>query len=264
MRKFSLILIMFFCTQTLSAQENYEIQVYASPTMTGGATIFELHSNFTFDGGTDVIKGVRPTNHALHETLEITHGITDNFELGFYLFTNYTSGYGYRIIGSHIRPRIAAPEKWKLPVGLSLSAEFGYQSKEYSDETWSVELRPIIDKTWNKFYLCFNPTLGFQVKGIEKKSAPAFAPNIKTSYAISSKVSLGAEYYGDLGAINHFENGPLQSHTLFAAADLFLDPKWEINFGPGWGLTPATDHFIFKLLVGRRIMPHKHSSASTQ
>ena len=29
-------------------QENYEIQVYASPTMTRGNTIFELHSNYTF------------------------------------------------------------------------------------------------------------------------------------------------------------------------------------------------------------------------
>ena len=54
-----------------------------------------------------------------------------------------------------------APSKWNLPVGISLSAEVGYQSANYSTETWSLELRPIIDKQWEKLYLSFNPTLAF-------------------------------------------------------------------------------------------------------
>ena len=253
MRKLFIALLFLFCIYNISAQENYEIQVYASPTMTKGSTIFELHSNFTFNGEKEIVKGVRPAHHALHETLEITHGITYNFEIGFYLFTNYLPGYGYRIVGTHIRPRITAPEKWKIPFGLSLSAELGTQQKEYAADTWSLELRPIIDKQWNKFYLSLNPVLGVQLKGIEKQSSPAFTPNIKASYSITPKVSLGTEYYGDLGTLNQFEKGPQQSHALFIVADLYVDPKWEINFGPGFGLTNATDGFVFKLLVGRRI-----------
>lgn len=253
MRKLFSLLLTLLCIHNLSAQENYEIQVYASPTMTKGSTIFELHSNFTFNGEKEIVKGVRPTYHALHETVEITHGITNNFEIGFYLFTNYTDGYGYEIVGTHIRPRISAPEKWKLPVGLSLSAELGTQNKDYATDKWSLEIRPVIDKQWNKFYLAVNPVLGVQLKGIEKQTSPAFTPNIKAAYAVSSKVSLGTEYYGDLGVLNNFERGREQSHALFIIADLFIDPKWEINFGPGFGLTPATDGFIFKLLVGRRI-----------
>ena len=243
-----------------NAQENYEIQVYSAPTMTKGQTMFELHSNFTFQGEKDILKGVRPSYHALHETLEITHGITENFELGFYLFTNYTSPYGYKIVGSHLRPRVSAPEKWKLPVGLSLSMEIGYQRMEYAAETWSVELRPIIDKTFGKLYVSLNPVLGIQLKGVDKESAPAFTPNIKASYAVTPKISIGSEYYGDLGALNHFESGPSQSHAIFAVADLYVNPKWEINFGPGWGLTRATDGLVIKLLVGRRIN-WKHAKA---
>ncbi len=246
---FFLLLFLFFA----NAQENYEIQVYSAPTMTKGQSIFELHSNYTFQGERNIVKGVRPSYHALHETIEITHGITENFELGFYLFMNYTSPYGYKVVGTHLRPRIAAPASWKLPVGLSLSAEIGYQRMEYSSETWSVELRPIIDKTIGKWYVSLNPVLGIQLKGVDKESAPAFAPNIKLSYAVSPKLSIGSEYYGDLGALNHFENGPNQSHALFAVADLYLDPRWEINLGPGWGLTNATDGLVIKLLVGRRI-----------
>src|ERR1700730_8289251 len=98
----------------LAAQDNYEIQVYAAPTQTKGETMFELHSNFTINGEKNIIKGVRPSYHALHETIEITQGITRNFELGFYLFMNYTSPYGYKVIGTHLRPRISAPDSWHL------------------------------------------------------------------------------------------------------------------------------------------------------
>jgi len=136
------ISVTFFCSllffNIAGAQDNYEIQVYSSPTQTKGSTMFELHSNFTFNGEKNVIDGVRPSNHALHETLEITQGITNNFEIDFYFFTNYTNGYGYRYVGSHIRPRVSVPEKWNWPVGVSLSTEIGFQSSEYSWETWSL------------------------------------------------------------------------------------------------------------------------------
>lgn len=248
------LLAFFVCSsQSLFSQENYEIQVYGAQTQQKNSTIFELHSNFTFDGEREVIKGVRPSYHALHETIEITHGITDNFELGFYLFMNYLPDYGFQIIGTHIRPRIMAPVKWNLPIGLSLSAEIGYQNASYSDETWSVELRPVIDKQFNKLYVSLNPTLGIQLKGIEKQPAPAFAPNIKISYAFFKNISIGTEYYGDLGTFNAFEKGPQQSHALFAVLDLLNNTKWELNTGAGFGLTPATDGFVFKVLLGRRI-----------
>lgn len=247
-----IVVILFFIHISVFSQENYEIQVYASPTMDKGNTIFELHSNFTFDGEKNIIDGVRPTYHSLHETLEITHGITDNFEIGFYLFTNYTNPYGYKVIGTHIRPRISVPEKWKWPVGVSLSTEFGFQRKEYSSDTWNIEVRPIIDKQYKNFYIAFNPTFGIGLKGISNDHTPGFEPNIKTSYTFN-KVAIGLEYYGDIGQINQIPGFSQQSHALFIVADLYVDPKWEVNVGPGFGLTKATDGFVFKLLVGRRI-----------
>lgn len=248
---------LLFACLTAYSQDNYEIQVYSAPTMEKGNTIFELHSNFTFKGENNVVEGVRPSYHALHETLEITHGITENFELGFYIFTNYTSPYGYKVIGSHIRPRICVPEKWKWPVGVSLSTEFGYQRQEYSSDTWSIEIRPIVDKQFGNFYISFNPTLGIGLKGISNDHTPGFEPNLKASYTIK-KIALGLEYYGDIGQLDQSSSFSQQAHALFIAADLYLDPKWEVNLGPGFGLTKATDGFVFKLLVGRRIN-WKHS-----
>lgn len=233
------------------AQDNYEIQVYASPTQTKGSTMFELHSNFTFNGEKDVIDKVLPSYHALHETLEITHGVSENFEIGFYLFTNYTSPYGYKFVGSHIRPRVRVPEKWHWPVGVSLSTEFGFQNRDYAGDTWSIEIRPIIDKQINNFYISFNPTFGVGLKG-SNDHTPSFEPNLKTSYSFN-KVALGLEYYGSVGQLDQVPKISQQNHALFAVADLSFDPRWEINVGPGWGLTKATDGFVFKLLVGRRI-----------
>jgi len=218
------------------AQENYEIQVYSAPTMTKGMTMFELHSNFTANGEQNSVKGVRPSWHAVHETLEITHGITDNFELGFYLFTNYTSHYGYKVIGTHLRPRICAPASWKLPVGLSLSAEIGFQSMNYSADTWSLELRPIIDKTIGKLYVALNPVLAFSLKGANVQHVPAFTPNIKISLAPTSQFSLGVEYYGDLGALNHFEPGPQQKPCTVCRGGFVYRSALGNQFRPGMGI----------------------------
>ncbi len=131
----------------LQAQGSYEIQVYGSELVAPGATMFELHSNFTFEGSKTVVNGQYPTEHQLHETLEITHGFSDWFELGFYVFTSADSRVGWQWVGDHIRPRVAIPESWKWPVGVSLSTEIGYQRAVYSPDTWTIEIRPIVDKT---------------------------------------------------------------------------------------------------------------------
>ena len=57
------------------AQDNYEVQVYGADTSCPARTMVELHSNFTFEGSKTMVDGVRPDNHALHETIEITQGI---------------------------------------------------------------------------------------------------------------------------------------------------------------------------------------------
>ena len=123
--KLVFIVLLVFCSGALLAQDNYEIQVYGAPTVDKGATMCELHSNFTFGGQVYTQEGVLPTHNLCHETIEITHGFTPWFETGFYLFNAIGSDNRTTIVGSHIRPRVAAPENWHLPFGLSLSAEFG-------------------------------------------------------------------------------------------------------------------------------------------
>src|SRR5262245_11006203 len=135
--------LLFVC-HCLVAQDNYEIQVYPSETVPPGHTMVEVHSNFTISGSKNNDGSVYATEHAWHETLEITQGFTDWFETGFYVFTSATTRNGWQWVGDHIRPRVRVPEEWHWPVGVSLSTEIGYQRPQFSADTWNWEIRPII------------------------------------------------------------------------------------------------------------------------
>jgi hypothetical protein len=251
--RIAFIVCFLLISQIVSGQNNYEIQVYASQTQAVHSTMLELHSNYTFDGSTQIVDGVLPSNHSLHETLEITTGITPVFEIGAYLFTNYTPGYGYQIVGTHIRPRVMAPGSWGIPFGLSLSVEVGYQKPAYSNDTWSLEIRPIIDKQWARLYISVNPTLGISLKSQYNSTVPTFEPNVKISYSVFKNAAFGVEYYGDMGPVTQFDQPNQQNQALFIAYDLQNNANWELNIGAGFGLTPATDGFVFKVILGRKV-----------
>jgi hypothetical protein len=249
-----LMVLLFLHTAALvRAQGNYEVQVYGSEMVPPGRTMVELHSNFTFEGSKTAVDGVRPDEHALHETVEITEGVTPWFETGFYIFTSYRAGEGYQWVGDHIRPRVRIPEEWHWPVGVSLSTEIGYQRRAYSTDTWTWEIRPIVDKQLDRWYLCFNPALERSFHGLDVSKGVAFSPNVKVGYDVTKKVNMGIEYYGALGSITGFDPLSDQQQAIMPAVDLNLGPNWEVNFAVGVGLTGGTDHLLAKLILGRRL-----------
>ncbi len=241
------------CSVFLCAQGNYEIQVYGSDTVLPGRTMVELHSNFTLEGSKFTTDGTYPTNHQEHETVEITQGWTNWFETGFYIFTSIGPGnQGYQWVGDHIRPRVRVPESWKWPVGASLSMEIGYQRPIFSRDTWTWEIRPIIDKQLGPWYLAFNPALERSWHGPSVSQGVEFSPAVKVSYQFSKKVAGGFEYYGETGPVTAFAPLHEQQQQFFPALDFDLGPEWELNFGVGVGVTQTTDHLIIKMILGRR------------
>jgi hypothetical protein len=241
------------------AQANYEIQVYGAATVPPQNLMVELHSNFTVEGQTQTIDGVYPTNHQEHETLELTEGLTDWSEVGFYVFTSEQDGHGAQWVGDHIRPRISVPESWDWPVGVSVSTEIGYQRAEYSPDTWTWEIRPIIDKSIGRWYFAFNPALERTLHGPDVNQGLGFAPAFKVSYDFTPVISGGFEYYADYGPVRDIAPVHDQQQQLFVVADLNVSPVWEINFGVGIGATGSTDHLIVKAILGRRIDWGRHS-----
>jgi hypothetical protein len=236
-----------------AAQDNYEIQVYGSQTVSPATTMFELHSNFTWDGRRTEVDGLWPTEDALHESIEITHGFTDWFETGFYIFTYARDGNGWQWVGDHIRPRVRVPDSWGWPVGVSLSTEIGYQRPQVDQDTWTWEIRPIIDKTLGRWYASINPALERAWVGPSTSKGVEFSPSATVGYDVTKKVNLAVEYYGSWGPITGFDPYEQQQHQLFGCINLDWGPAWEFNVGVGNGWTAATDHLIAKMILGRRM-----------
>jgi hypothetical protein len=239
----------------VAAQDNYEIQVYGADTVAPGSTMVELHSNYTVRGGNEAEQGVRPTDHALHETLEITHGFTPWFEAALYTFTSARAGYGWEWVGNHLRLRGRVPPAWDWPVGVSLSTEFGYQRRAFSADTLTFEIRPIVDKQLGRWYLAVNPTLDRALRGAGTGQGLVFSPNVKVGYDLTRTINAGLEYYGTLGPLSGFDPLAQQQQQIVPSLDLNLGPAWELNLGVAVGLTHATDHLLVKMILGRRFGP---------
>ena len=150
----------------------------------------------------------------------------------------------------HSPPR-PCPPKLALARRSSLSVEVGYQRALFSQDTWTLEIRPIIDKQSGRWYWAINPVLDRTFHGPGVKLGLDFSPAAKISYAFTPKISGGLEYYADYGSITNIATLHYQQQEIFAATDLYLSPKWEVNFGVGIGPTAATDRWIVKGILGR-------------
>ena len=78
-----------------------------------------------------------------------------------------------------------------------------------------------------------------------------FGPAGTVTYAPSKYFNFGVEYYSSYGQWGNFASLHFQQQQFFPVINLFVSPKWEINFGAGWGATAGTDHLIVKCIIGR-------------
>lgn len=247
-----LVCAVLICVHSAAAQDNYEIQVYGSDIVAPNHTMVELHSNFTAEGSKTTTDGTLPTNHAVHETVEITQGFSNWFETGFYIFTSIQPDGHWYWVGDHIRPRFRIPESWHWPVGLSLSNEIGYQRSLFSPDTWTWEIRPIVDRQLGRWYLSFNPALDRSWHGPSVSQGVEFSPNAKVGFNFTKRIAGGLEYYAAYGPLTDFDPLREQQQQIFPSVDIDFGPEWEFNAGVGVGVTHSTDHLILKCIIGRR------------
>jgi hypothetical protein len=65
---------------------------------------------------------------------------------------------------------------------------------------------------------------------------------------VSDTYKVALEEYDDFGTVSHFLPGSKQSHQLFSVLDIHTR-RLDIEFGFGAGLTSASDHRVFKLIL---------------
>ena len=221
----------------LRAQDPFEIQVYEYELVPVGVWNLETHMNYT-------ARASRGYNlNQSHVTFELTRGISKYFELAGYMLNSYDAGHT-DVAGWHVRPRFTLPEEW-LPVKFSWSTEIGIPNKKYENANVTLELRPILEKSFGPIQVDFNPVFGRAFGGAE--GGPwDFEPDARVAFAATPKVDLSVEYYASMNALND----PEKVHQIFPNADIQLAPNIVWNVGVGFGLTNVGNQLVYKMRLG--------------
>ena len=228
-----------------------EIQVYTDDINKPGEFGLELHVNTTPKGrSTPDYPGEMTPHHGLRFTPEFSYGLTRDLEAGLYLPYARDAEGTTHFAGPKLRL------KW-LPLQVDENAdgwfvganfEYGQVAPAFEQSRYAIELRPIVGYRSKDWLLAANPILGWALTGPDHDGKPDFSPSVKVARTVAPGVALGAEYYAELGKVNHILPRAEQAHTLYFA--LYFDRKpWIFNVGIGRGLTAATDRWTLKTII---------------
>jgi hypothetical protein len=242
-------LIAVFLWPAVALAQTDEIQVYDASIAAPGVFNLTLHNNYTFDGAkTPAFAGGLVPNHTLNGVPEWAYGVTDWFEAGLYLpLYSVASNSGAQLNGFKLRALFVEPDAADKSFFYGINFEFSYNAKHWDPDRYTSEIRPIIGWRFGKVDLIVNPILDNSWKGF---SALDFAPSTRLAWNFSNAWAVAAEEYADFGPLKHFYSGDQQSHQLFAVVDYSGAPM-DIEAGLGFGLTPASDNLVLKLILSK-------------
>ena len=76
-----------------------------------------------------------------------------------------------------------------------------------------------------------------------------FAPAARFARNLRENLSVGVEYYTDLGPLQNWLPFNEQQHNIYAVVD-FKIGRFDVNAGVGYGLTPGSDRLMAKMIIG--------------
>ena len=237
----------FACTPSLAQTD--EIQVYDAEIAAPGIFNLTLHDNYTPSGrnGPDFPGGIVP-NHTLNGVPEWAYGVTDWFEAGLYLpLYSIASNLGPVLNGFKLRALFVSPDAADRHFFYGINFEFSYNARHWDPNRYTSEIRPIVGWHLGQLDLIFNPILDNSYQGFSRLD---FAPATRIAWNLTKAWAVAAEEYDDFGPLRGFYAGSAQSHQLFAVADWRGDDI-AVEGGIGFGLTPATDNLVLKLILSK-------------
>lgn len=228
------------------AQDPFEIHVYEYETLRRGGFTFETHLNY-IGKGTKTFEGpVAPFQDQFHATFELTAGLTDHVSVGFMQLNARRPGDSLEYAGWRVLPHLYAPRSWHLPVDLGLVAEFSFQKTTYEENPRRIEVRPIMEKSFGKLRVDFNPVFERALHGPGTSAGWNFEPAARVGYEVSERFSPSLEYYSEWGPVPSFLPVAEQLHQLLPGGDLKLAKNLEWSFGVGIGMTSAGNRLVYK------------------
>ena len=191
-----------------------------------------------------------PSQGTWFNATEVTYGLTDRIEAAAYLNLAQPRGEGLWYSGSKYRLRGRLFDEDTLPVNLGWYIELEWhKTPEFDDENLELELKPIAEKDFGRLALVANPVFEKVLSGPGRNKGFEFGYRNGAYYRWLRYLSPGIEFYGGVGLIDDNDPLPEQQHYIFAVLWGELPNGIEYNVGPGFGLTPNSDHVVMKFNI---------------
>jgi hypothetical protein len=188
---------------TAAVAQTDEIQVYDAEIADPGVFNLMVHNNFTPDGlKTPRFLGGLVPNETLNGVPEWAYGVTDWFEQGLYLpLYSLSSNDGPVLDGFKVRELFVVPHAAERTFFYGINFEFSYNAKDWDENRYTSEIRPIIGWHLGKFDFIINPIFDNSWKGFSQLD---FAPSARIAFNMSKTWAVAVEQYSDFGIIKHF------------------------------------------------------------
>ena len=223
-----------------------EIQVYNAGIAAVGQFTIQQHLNYIPLGVKDPpFPGGLVSHNSINGTPEFAYGVTDWWEVGLYL-PFAIKDQQFLSDSFKLRTLFVTPHAEQRDFFYGVNFEFSNTTPKFSQTRFGMEIRPIIGVRNADYEFIFNPIVDI---GFGKFGEERFTPAARLARKLGPDLFVGLEYYADFGQIGNFANLADQQHTLFAVTDFKLG-VFGVNFGVGYGLTPASDRWVVKTIVG--------------
>ena len=233
MRPYCLLIWLVCCAPRALAQDPFEIHIYEYEPLSRGQYSLEAHLNLNAQGSPMRDGPLLPTDRQTHLTLEPTLGVSDSFALGFMFLNAWEPGYSPQFAGWRVLPHVYAPQSWRLPVRLGFVAEFSFQKTRYEENSRRIELRPIVDREFERWQVVFNPVMERATHGPGTARGWNFEPALLVRWKRST-FSPSLEYYGEIESINVRPRAQPEVHQLFCGGDWEVSRGFKANLGMGF------------------------------
>lgn len=246
---FVLGIVLLACAARPALAITDEIQVYTDELNERGERSLELHLNTTPRGRkTPEYAGDLPPYRGTRITPEFALGLGHALEAGLYLPAAMDARGD--LYGGGLKLRL----KW-LPVRGSeegggwyfgANQELSNLTKKFSNSRASTELRVIGGYRTKEWLIGVNPIFGWGLSPGHRGS-PDTTMAWKAVHAVAPGISLGGEYYNNIGTLANRLPRDQQDRSFFLVMDFDRKP-WVFNLGIGHGLTPASDNWTMKAI----------------
>ncbi len=224
-----------------------EIQVYDGGVAEVGKFNLTWHNNFTPKGIAEpAFPGAVVADRSFNGVTEWAYGVTKWFEAGLYLpLYSHDRNLGGTYDGFKLRALFAVPNAGDRKFFYGANFEFSINQKNWDENRYSSEIRPIIGWHLKPWDIIINPILDTEYDGLKNLD---FAPAVRIAYNFSDKWAVSAEEYADYGPLHSLYGASEQAHMLYGVVNHTMK-FLEIEAGVGVGLTSATDKVTLKLLL---------------